>query len=156
VDSEEQSFIPDTYIPNIAERLQMYHRISACQTEEDLRNLARELVDRFGLIPAPVLSLFDAIRLREIAKSCGLEKIVLKGNKLKAWFISNQQSVFYQSQTFSRLITYIAQQQEFRMVKVDDQIMLACEGVKTLKQAYFKLTQIVNFIQQTEQTETVK
>jgi len=153
VDSEEQSFIPDSYIPNIAERLQIYHRISDCQSEQDLRNLGRELVDRFGLIPASVLSLFDAIRLREAARNCGLEKIILKGNKLKAWFISNQQSVFYQSQTFSHLITYVAQQQEFRMIKVDEQIMLECEGVKSLKQAYFKLTQIVNFVQE---TETVK
>ncbi len=99
--------LPENYLPSISERLKVYRRIAGAETEQDLRALQKELIDRFGIMPAPVLALFDATRIRNSAEKIGIERIFLKGSTLRFFFVSDRESPFYQSPIFSRLIDYV-------------------------------------------------
>jgi len=72
-----------------------------------LENYRIQLNDRFGKIPEQTNALLDAIRLRWLAKEIGFEKLTLKGGKMIGFFISNQQSPYYQSKAFSRVLDFI-------------------------------------------------
>ncbi|MEL6192793.1 MAG: transcription-repair coupling factor [Bacteroidota bacterium] len=107
IDLELDIRIPEKYLPSIPERLRLYRKIASAESEEDLRDIQRELIDRFGPMPASVLNLFDATRVREWAKRSGIERIVLKNGVLRCFFMANREHEFYQSDAFGRVIMYV-------------------------------------------------
>lgn len=107
IDLELDIRIPEKYLPSIPERLRLYRKIAGAESEEDLRDIQRELIDRFGPMPSSVLNLFDATRVREMAKRSGIERIVLKNGVLRCFFLANREHSFYQSDAFGRVITYV-------------------------------------------------
>ena len=66
-----------------------------------------EIIDRFGAIPTQVEDLLDSVRIKWLAKELGLEKIILKNKRMVGYFVSNQQSDFYQTEAFSRMLKYV-------------------------------------------------
>ena len=64
VDLVTDAFIPDDYIPDEAQKLDIYKRISAIQNEEDADNMIDELLDRYGDPPKSVTNLIDVAKLR--------------------------------------------------------------------------------------------
>ncbi|MFK7973239.1 MAG: transcription-repair coupling factor [Bacteroidia bacterium] len=107
IDMEVDMRIPQSYLPNTAERLNFYRQIAEAMEEKERRDLMKRMIDRFGPMPPDVLHLFDATRIRSIAVKIGLEKVVLKANQLRLYFVSDKESVFYRSSRFQRLIEYI-------------------------------------------------
>lgn len=99
--------IPDNYIPAVSERLNFYRKIAFATSEEEFQKIQRELIDRFGMLPAEVLNLFDTTRIREAAKRCGLERVIMKGKQLRLYLIGNQESEFYKGKHFDNLMEYI-------------------------------------------------
>lgn len=139
IDSDLNIMIPPEYINSIAERLNFYNRIAALSNEEELLNVSRELIDRFGPMPEPVLSLFDTIRLREVGKKAGFERVVLKDGKMKIFFISNPNSPFYKSDIFSGVIDFVQKHPALcRMKMTDKGIVLSLDSVTNAKQAYLR------------------
>ena len=69
------ALIPDDYLPDVNMRLTLYKRLSNCQTEEQLHELQVEMIDRFGLLPEPVKTLFQLADLRQQGERLGLKKI---------------------------------------------------------------------------------
>ena len=69
------ALIPDDYLPDVNMRLTLYKRLSNCQTEEQLHELQVEMIDRFGLLPEPVKTLFKLTELRQLGEQLGLKKI---------------------------------------------------------------------------------
>ena len=67
------------------------------------------LTDRFGELPIQALDLLDSLRIKWLAKAFGLEKIVLKQKRMIGFFVSDQQSEFYQTEGFSRMLRYVQQ-----------------------------------------------
>lgn len=107
IDSDMEMRIPEEYIQNIAERLHLYKELDEIETEEKLIQFAAQLKDRFGPVPQQVFVLMDTIRLRWQAKQLGFEKILLKNRTLKAYFISNQKSAYFQSPLFSSILKFV-------------------------------------------------
>mgnify|MGYP000678146889 CR=1 FL=1 len=107
LDSDFELLFPDDYINNITERLNLYTQLNALKTEEELQKYERQLVDRFGELPTPVVDLLNSVRIKWIANSIGLEKIVLKKGKMIGYFIADQQSGFYQSATFTKVLQFV-------------------------------------------------
>ena len=107
IDSDMEMRIPEEYIQNIAERLHLYKELDEIETEEKLIQFAEQLKDRFGPVPQQVFVLMDTIRLRWQAKKLGFEKILLKNRTLKAYFISNQKSAYFQSPVFSSILKFV-------------------------------------------------
>jgi len=107
LDTDFEILIPDDYISIISERLTLYEELSIIETEEELAIFEKNMIDRFGEIPTQVVDLFDSVKIKWIAKEFGLEKIILKQKRMLGYFVGNQQSDFYQSDKFTRILTYI-------------------------------------------------
>jgi transcription-repair coupling factor (superfamily II helicase) len=75
VDLQAAALIPEDYLPDIHVRLVLYKRISNTETPADLRELQIEMIDRFGLLPEPVKTLFSVTELKQQAESLGIKKI---------------------------------------------------------------------------------
>jgi transcription-repair coupling factor (superfamily II helicase) len=77
------------------------------ETEDKLVAFGNNLKDRFGAVPPQVIELMNTIRLRWKARQLGFEKIVLKNRTLKTYFISNQQSAYFQSTLFNGVLRFV-------------------------------------------------
>ncbi len=75
VDLQTSALIPEDYLPDIHGRLVLYKRISNTETKDDLRELQVEMIDRFGLFPEPVKTLFSVAELKQQAEKLGIKKI---------------------------------------------------------------------------------
>ena len=75
VDLGVPALIPDDYLPDVHNRLIMYKRIASAKDAESLRDLRVEMIDRFGLLPEAVVSLFEVTRLKQIAQKLGILKL---------------------------------------------------------------------------------
>jgi transcription-repair coupling factor (superfamily II helicase) len=75
VDLQAAALIPEDYLPDIHARLVLYKRIANTETTEDLRELQVEMIDRFGLLPDAVKTLFAITELKQQAAKLGVKKI---------------------------------------------------------------------------------
>ncbi len=107
IDTDLEILIPDNYVESITERLSLYSRLDNCETEEDLLAFHQELQDRFGPVPSQVEDLFTTVRVRKMAVELGFEKLFLKNETLKCFFVSNPDSPYFQSETFNRILEFL-------------------------------------------------
>ncbi|MGZ8188676.1 MAG: TRCF domain-containing protein, partial [Methylosarcina sp.] len=75
VDLQSPALIPEDYLPDIHARLVLYKRIASAETPEDLSELQVEMIDRFGLLPPQVKTLFSVTELKQRAEKMGIRKI---------------------------------------------------------------------------------
>jgi len=107
IDTDFEILFPDDYINKVTERLNLYNELSTIHTEEALATYEANLVDRFGELPIQAQDLLNSVRLKWLAKSLGLERLILKKDKMIGYFVSDQQSAFYQTQTFTNLLKFV-------------------------------------------------
>ena len=107
IDTDFELLFPDDYISVITERLNLYKELGELQTEEELLKYEQHLIDRFGKLPIQAEDLLNSVRLKWIAKNIGLERIILKQNKLVGYFIADQQSAFYQTEIFTNVLKFV-------------------------------------------------
>lgn len=107
IDTDLEILIPDEYVESITERLSLYTRLDNAETEEELQMFTKELEDRFGPIPQSVTDLLDAIRARKLAVELGFEKMMLRNEVLKCYFINRPDSPYFESDLFQRILQYI-------------------------------------------------
>ncbi len=154
LDLDLEMRLPEMYVPSIPERLKFYRRIAGTENEEELREIQREMIDRFGPMPKPVLALFDASRAQDLARRIGIERIVLKGSQLRFFFVSDRQSSFYQSEAFPRLIDYV---QTFSVrvgLKESDKFLsLIYKDVTSIKRVLTLLKEVWRFLYPEQQEE---
>lgn len=133
METDLELLIPDHYITNIRERLSLYKELDSIEREEVLMEFQEKLIDRFGPLPGQVSGLMNAIRLRWLAKKAGFEKIVLKDQRLTAYFISNQESAYYKSEMFSTMLKFVqANPGRCRMREARDKLSLSFNNVPTV------------------------
>ena len=135
IESDIDMMLPDEYVISIQERLRLYQQMSKIEDEDGIEKFQKMLEDRFGKIPTPVENLFEALRIRWIAKGLGFERILLKNKKLRCYFITNQKSPFFESEFFQKLMAYIQKHADHRffLKQTPRYLMLVCENVKTLQ-----------------------
>lgn len=146
IEGDLSAFIPHDFIPSPSERLATYRKIADCQNEQELQSIATELLDRFGTIPPQTIALFDAVRLRWLANQLGIEKIVIKNNKLKAYFPQDETHPFFHSDIFSQILELLPQQADFVMKKEGKKVWLEALNVMTYKQAWLRFSVIAKVI----------
>lgn len=136
IDTDMEILIPDNYVNSISERLQIYKDLNSLKDDEEMAIFEEQIIDRFGAIPPPVEKLFHSIRLRWIGKDLGFEKIVLKANKLIAYFIADPQSNFFESEQFSQILNYIqAHPKACQMKERNNKLSLVFENVTEVESA---------------------
>ena len=140
LDTDIEILIPDDYVNNVEERLVLYKRLSEINDEPSLMLFEKELNDRFGTPNNRVIGMLNSVRLKWVGKSLGMEKIMLKQQKLIGYFIGNQESTFYQTPVFQKLLVWV--QKNSRHCKLKERetrnglrLMLVFDGIASVEKA---------------------
>ncbi len=112
IDTDMEILFPDSYIENITERLKLYRDLDKIKEEEKLQIFEQNLTDRFGEIPKQANELTNTVRLRELALTLGIEKILIRNKKMVCYFIADEQSPFYNSDKFTGILNFVQNHQQ--------------------------------------------
>ncbi|MBF4984116.1 transcription-repair coupling factor, partial [Nonlabens mediterrranea] len=148
IDTEFELLFPDDYINSITERLALYSKLNEVKDEKELDVFKKELEDRFGELPDQANDLLTSIKLKWIAARMGLEKVIMKQNKLIGYFIADQQSDFYQTAAFTKVLQAVQQQPRVLRMKEKQtrgglRLLLTVDKVKTVDRAFEVLDSII-------------
>ncbi len=128
---------------SITERLTLYSRLDNCDNEEDLVAFHAEMEDRFGPIPAQVEDLFTTVRCRRIAVELGFEKLFVKNNTLKCFFVSNPDSPYFQSEVFNGILLFLQNgTNKGKLKQVGKNGILVVEDIKTMDDLFSFLSKM--------------
>ena len=137
IDTDLEILIPDAYVESITERLSIYTQLDNLENEDELQIFREELVDRFGPIPQQVDELFTTIRCRWMAKELGFEKLILKNDQLRFYFINNPDSPYFESDTFHHILNYIQTRvNNARLKQVGKNFMLLADNIRSMKDVH--------------------
>ena len=146
-DTDLEILIPDSYVESITERLSLYSRLDNCETETDLQNFHNELNDRFGPIPPEAEDLFTTVRCRKIAVELGFEKLFLKNENLKCFFVGNPDSPYFQSETFNKILLFLQTgTNKARLKQVGKNGILIVENINSMSSIYEFLLRMMNSV----------
>lgn len=147
IDTDLEILIPDSYVESITERLSLYTRLDNCEGEEQLNAFHQEMADRFGPIPQPVEDLFTTVRARKVAVELGFEKMLLRNETLRCFFVSNPDSPYFQSETFNRILQYLQRGTNKAMLKqVGKNGILVVEEVTGMQVLFTFLSRMHKFV----------
>jgi transcription-repair coupling factor (superfamily II helicase) len=137
IDTDLEILIPDNYVESIAERLSLYSRLDNCETEEELVAMEQEMADRFGPLPPQVQELFITVRSRKLAVELGFERMILKNDALKCYFVNRPDSPYFESETFNAILQYLQTgTNKARLKQVGKLFMIVVEPVKDMQDVF--------------------
>ena len=117
LDTDLEILIPEDYVSNIEERLNLYKELNNFNSEGEITTFKKQLEDRFGTIPDEIHQLFDALRLRWLGKKIGFTRIILKSGKMRAFFTNDKTSTYFESPQFSKVLNYLKNNFEDTQIK---------------------------------------
>ena len=140
IDTDFELLFPDEYINSITERLSLYNELGTIKDEAGLLAYETKLIDRFGALPKEAKALLNSIRIKWIATQMGIEKIIMKQGKLIGYFVGDQQSAYYNSKQFRRVLQFVQQHGNICKMKEKEtknglRLLLTFENVKTINKA---------------------
>ena len=106
IESDLQMCFPESYVPGSSERILLYRELDSIDNDIELEAYRKRLEDRFGTPPSQAEELMRVVTLRRYGKKLGVEKILLKSGIMLLFFVSDKNSPFYKSATFSKVIDY--------------------------------------------------
>lgn len=136
VESDLETYFPDTYVPGSSERMLLYRELDHLQSEEEVAEFRKRMIDRFGPVPREADELMCVVGLRRLGKSLGCEKIMLKQGTMQLQFVSNVNSPFYRSEMFSRVLAYATTHiQDCALKEKNNKRYLRIRDIKSVEQA---------------------
>lgn len=136
--------IPDTYINDVNERLLMYQTMDNLKNKEELQAFSEQLIDRFGPLPIEVKELIHSFKLRWLAEELGLEKLVVKSNKMVGFFVSDPQSPFFESPAFQLLLQKMQRGLlQCTLSEKNDRLRLIFNSIHNIKHAYEAVARVL-------------
>jgi transcription-repair coupling factor (superfamily II helicase) len=133
IDTDLEILIPDGYVESITERLSLYQRLDNSENEDELKEFEYELQDRFGPVPKQVADLFDTVRCRRLAVELGFERLLLKDETLKCYFINNPVSPYFESKVFQTILDFLQKAtNKARLKQTGKLFMLIVDDVATM------------------------
>ena len=147
IDTDFELLFPDEYINSITERLNLYNELGTIKDEAGLLTYETKLIDRFGALPKEAKALLNSIRIKWIATQMGIEKIIMKQGKLIGYFVGDQQSDYYNSKQFRRMLQFVQQhgnicKMKERETKNGLRLLLTFENVKSINKALEFMTML--------------
>jgi len=147
VDTDLQLLIPDSYVSNLTERLLLYRELDNISKEDELALFQSKLRDRFGPLPIEVSELINVVRMRWAAMALGFEKITLKNNKMLSYFLSKQDSDYYNSPMFKAVLSYAQKTPKQTALKEqNNKLWLTIENIKSVDEAIVVLEKITSMV----------
>ncbi len=135
IDTDLEILIPDSYVESITERLSLYTRLDNCEKEEELVTFHTEMIDRFGPIPNEVEDLFTTVRCRWLGVQLGFEKMSLKENIMRCYFVNKNDSPYFESDTFKNILDYLQKgTNKAKLKQVAKNFLLVVDDIKGMKE----------------------
>ncbi|WP_439483297.1 transcription-repair coupling factor [Cyclobacterium plantarum] len=133
IETDMELLIPESYVSNISERLSLYSKLDNIKEENELEGFKEEIRDRFGPIPDRVQALFETVELRWMAENLGFEKLVLKNEQMKCYFVSSKNDGYFNSAVFKAIINFIQVKGRYCKIKeTKDRLLLVIKGVDSI------------------------
>jgi transcription-repair coupling factor (superfamily II helicase) len=143
IDSDLEVLFSGEYIENVSERISLYRELDDIANEAELLEFEKRLEDRFGKIPAQGRSLMQVVRLRWLAMRYGIEKLVLKNERMTAFLVSNPQSPYYSSPAFGSLLQYMTSHpRQCQLREQNHRRSVIFSNVKTVEAAWEILSSV--------------
>jgi transcription-repair coupling factor (superfamily II helicase) len=143
IDTDLEIMLPDSYVESIGERLSLYTRLDQTADDAELETMKLELIDRFGPMPKQVAALFTTIQSRRIAIALGFEKMTLKEETLRCFFINRPDSPYYESAVFKGLLSYTqTAMNNAHFKQVGKTFILIIKDIKSMEHCFATLTKI--------------
>jgi transcription-repair coupling factor (superfamily II helicase) len=149
IETDIEMLIPDAYVSNTQERLALYTELNTVKDEKGIEAFSSRLADRFGKIPREVNSLFEALRLQWLCKQIGFDRLILKGRKLRCYFVGDPQSSFYETEHFQHMLAFVEKhgrvmgisfkQTPRDFILVQDEVSSIAQAKKTLERLVAKV-----------------
>jgi transcription-repair coupling factor (superfamily II helicase) len=142
IETDLEILIPETFVNNTSERLQLYSRLDNIKDEDQLQKFSMEIKDRFGPLPDSVEELINTVRLRWLGEQLGFEKLSLKNERLRAYFISSKDE-YFNSDTFGKILNFVkAHSRQCKMKDSAGKAMLVVENISSVDAAIELLAQM--------------
>jgi transcription-repair coupling factor (superfamily II helicase) len=154
IETDLEILIPETYVNNISERLQLYSTLDNIKNDEALNAFRDSLRDRFGELPNSVEQLINSVRLRWIGEELGFEKISLKGGRMRGYFITSNDA-YFNSEVFGRILAFIQLNKKCRLKDSSGKPMLVIEDIESVNAAMELLTPLLKNQRPKEAKETL-
>ena len=136
IETDLELLLPDYYIASSSERYALYKELNDLSANEELTAFKQKLTDRFGEFPPQAEELLQSIVLRRQAQKIGFEKLVLKQGRLTAYFLSNPQSLYFQSEQFSQILQFLQMHPHLGyMREKDNKLSLTFPKVGSVREA---------------------
>lgn len=140
IDTDFELLFPDEYINNITERLNLYNELSQIKDEATLQQFEQKLIDCFGALPKPAIALLNSVRIKWKATAMGIERLMMKQGKMIGYFIGDQQSDFYQSNRFMKVLQFAQRNGNVCKIKEKEtknglRLLLTFDNVKSVNKA---------------------
>jgi transcription-repair coupling factor (superfamily II helicase) len=144
IETDLPVLIPDTYVGNVSERLQLYAKLDRAQRPEELAKLVASMTDRFGPLPEQVQVLVDVVKLRWQAGNLGFEKVTLKRDTLRAYLPAGAgYEAYFQGEQFGRILNFVqTHPRTARMKDQKDKLQITIDGIKGVKRAQELLVEL--------------
>ena len=137
IDTDMELLIPDSYISLTSEKIRLYKELDTITTEDLLIKFTEDLKDRFGELPQQLVQLTYVVRLRWEAVKLGFERIVLKNNTMFVYFVTNQQSPYYGTPVFAKILNYInSSPKNMSVTEQNKKLLLKIRGIDTIEKGY--------------------
>ncbi|MBQ9818928.1 MAG: transcription-repair coupling factor, partial [Bacteroidales bacterium] len=143
VETDQTALIPDTYIDIPAEKIRIYKQLDSLLDERELDRLRTQLEDRFGALPPEADNLFDVVKVRNAGGRLGFEKIIIKNGMMIFFFLSNQMSPYFRSETFEGIIRRLdALGGSFILKQTEGKLKIVTRGVESMGAALATLRKL--------------
>lgn len=136
IESDLELLLPPTYVPQENERITLYRRLDNMETVDKIEEFRAELRDRFGEIPETSEELIRIVPLRMSARRLGIERLVLKGGKMRIYFVGDDNKAYYNSAAFGKVLSYLQQNpKRCQLKEVNTRRLMVLDSVRSVSDA---------------------
>ena len=136
LETDLEILIPENYVSNVSERLNLYKEINNLKTEIEINNFILKIKDRFGSIPKNIMSMFDAIRMRWLSKEIGFERIVIKKGVMRAYLPISKNTLYYNSFQFKKVLDFLKNySKSCEMNEKNERLSLKLNNINSIESA---------------------
>ncbi len=148
IETDLELIIPEDYVSNISERLSLYSNLDNIENESELESFAQSMTDRFGPVPTTTMQLIKTVRLRWMALKIGVEKLILKKEKMTCYLPPSEVETFYKSEVFGQLMSYIQlHPNTFQLREKKGKLILSAGTILSIDEGLERLSAMIEHIE---------
>ena len=144
IESDLAMFFPEQFVPGSSERISLYRELDSIESDEELSAYRKRLEDRFGALPPQAEELMNVVSLRQKGHKLGIERIILKNGLMLLYFVSDNESVYYKSSTFEKVIGYAMRHiHTCKLEEIKSKRRMLIQNIKSVASATSVLDEII-------------